>query len=336
MTTNSSTNLYRKHLAQPIIEETEVLAATKAVTTKPIQTYFKNHWDSLLISFSKLMSSRVGTCMTLIVIAIALALPTSLLVLLQNAKHLSQGWNDSDQVVLYLKMGTTPDQTQALLNQIKTQPGVANVQYISPQQGLAEFKKQADFQDALQSLTNNPLPGVLLVQPNNALQPAQIQQLMNNFQQMQQVDLAQFNMQWAKRLAGIVDLAKRLVIALGLLLGIGILFIIGNTVHLSLQKYRREIEVFKLVGATNAFIRRPFLYTGILYGLGGSIIAWFLVFVLVWALTAPTHQLANLYSSQFHLQGLNFISSIILIAAGVLLGLLGAQLAVGKHLRDVA
>jgi cell division transport system permease protein len=334
MTTNSTTNPYRKHLAQPQSEETEILSATRVMTKHPIKSYFKNHWDSLLISFSKLMRSKLATCMTLIVIAIALALPSSLLVLLQNVKHLSQNWNGSEQVVLYLKMDTTSDQVQTLLSQIKQLPGIANAQYISPQQGLTEFENQTDFQDIVKSLANNPLPGVLLVQPNNSLQPAAVQQLIKYFQQMPQVDSAQFNMQWAKRLASIVDLAKYLVIALGVLIGVGILFIIGNTIQLSLQKYRSEIQVYKLVGATNTFIRRPFLYTGILYGLIGSIIAWLMVSLLTWSLAVPVQKLANLYNSQFHLHSMDLMSSIYLLVFGILLGILGAWLAVGKHLRD--
>ena len=336
MTTDSQINLYQKHLALADTVEHEIFSASNVNNSKSIKKYFSHHYSALIASCKKLWLSPLSTSMIVIVIAIALALPTSLLVLLQNVKYFSHSWSGSEQIALYLKMDVSSNQVQTLLNQIKTKPGIANVQYISPQQGLAEFQNQAAFQNDIQSLNNNPLPGVILVQPKNSLNPTAINQLVKSFQLLPQVDLTQFNMQWAKRLTAMVDLAKHLVIALGILLSMGILFIIGNTVHLALQEYQHEIEVFTLVGATHSFIRRPFLYAGILYGLIGSILAGVLVTALVWSLRAPISQLVNLYGSQFHLQGLNFTFGIYLILIGVLLGFLGARLAVGKHLRDVA
>lgn len=307
-------------------------------STKPsaLIIYFANHLHAVISSCGRLTRTPLATLMTLIVIGVALALPTGLFVLLQNIKTVSQGLNDSSQISLYLKMDVPANQIQNLMQRLRQQPDITAVKYISPQQGLAEFKLQTDFQNALSQLKENPLPPVVLVQPDSAFaSPAPLNQLLQNLKKLPEVDVAQFDMQWIKRLYAIIDLSKRIVYAIGTLLGLGVLFIIGNTIHLTLQKYRREIEVFKLVGATDTFIRRPFLYTGMLYGLLGSLVAWFLVSILLWWLATPVKSLAALYGSHFLLQNLSLSSSLILIAIGIILGLIGAWLAVGKHLRSI-
>lgn len=299
-------------------------------------TYINTHLQAIASSVRKLTQTPLPTLMTLIVIGVALALPTGLFVLLENIKSVSHGLSDSSQISLYLKMNLPSNQTQSLLHRLQLQKTITAAKYISPQQGLSEFQLQTGFQNALSQLKENPLPGVILVQPNAALaSPEALNQLLQTLKRFPEVDVAQLDMQWIKRFYGIIDLSKRIVYALGTLLGLGVLFIIGNTIHLSLQKYRREIEVFKLVGATDIYIRRPFLYTGMLYGLLGSLVAWLLVSILLWWLTVPVKNLASLYESHFVLQNLTLAATVILIASGVILGLTGAWLAVGKHLRSI-
>lgn len=298
--------------------------------------YFTNHLQAIISSCGSLMRTPLATLMTLIIIGIALALPSGLFVLLQNAKTVSRGLNDSSQISLYLKMNLPNNQIQNLLQRLRQQSNISGVKYISPQQGLTEFQLQTDFQNALSQLKNNPLPPVILVQPNSALtSPDTLNQLLQNLKQLPEVDIAQLDVQWIKRFYAIIDLSKRIVYAIGTLLGLGVLLIISNIINLNLQKYRREIEIFKLVGATDIFIRRPFLYTGMLYGFFGSLVAWLVVSLLLWSLSAPVKHLAGLYGSNFTLQNLNSTSSLALIGTGIILGLIGAWLAVGKHLRSI-
>lgn len=297
-------------------------------------TYCASHIQAAVSSWGQLLRTPIATLMTFIVIAIALALPSALFVLLENAKQVSQGWDDSSQISLYLKMSTAPNQIQPLLNQLQKNPSIAAVKYISPAQGLVEFQQQTDFQNALAALAQNPLPAVVLVKPAATLaSPAAIKELLQQLKSIPQVDMAKLDLRWIKRLYAIIALSKRLAYVLGGLLGLGVLFIIGNAIHLNLQRYRREIEVFKLIGATDSFIRRPFLYTGMLYGLIGSLIAWLLVSSLLWSMEAPAQQIAALYGSHFQLENLTFSAGLILILGGIFLGLAGAWLAVGKHLR---
>lgn len=317
-------------------EENNFANFSHSTQNNRIAMYFSHHLSALLSSAGRLMRSPLTTLMTLIVIGIALALPASLFLLLENVKHLGQNWDESSQISIYLKTNISPAQTQSLLTHLKKQSGIAQVKYISPQQGLAELQNQPLLQNDVSSLTANPLPGVILIEPDQSVQsPQALDDLVQQLKLLPQVDLAQLDMQWIKRLFAILDLLKHLVFALGFLLGAGVLFIIGNTIHLNLQKYQREIEIFKLVGATDGFIRRPFLYAGLWYGLIGGLFALLLVTLLMFGLANPVHTLANLYNSNFHLQSLTLSSATILLLTAIVLGIMGAWLAIGKHLKIV-
>jgi cell division transport system permease protein len=147
-----------------------------------------------------------------------------------------------------------------------------------------------------------------------------------------QIDQAVLDLEWVQRLYSMMALGKRLVIALAALLALGVLLVVGNTIRLAIESRRDEIVIVKLVGGTNAFVRRPFLYTGLWYGLGGGILAWLIIgFGLFW-LSSPVAELAGLYRSQFELQGLGIGDSLMMWLCGGLLGLAGAWLAVSRHL----
>lgn len=319
------------------VEETSTTQSSAAPAFKqPFKMYWHHHLSSLMVSCGRLMRKPLTTFMTLMVIGIALALPASLFVLLQNTKAISSTWQNDTQISLYLKSTVSATQTQALLNRLQAQSDIAQVKYISPAEGLAEMQQQSNWQNVLSNLNNNPLPAVILVQPAaNLKDPAALAALAQKLQSLSEVDIAQLDMQWVQRLNALLALAKHLVIALAFLLGAGVLFIIGNTIHLNLEKYRREIEIFKLVGATNGFIRRPFLYMGILYGFFGAILAWLLTQGFIVSLLIPVRTLTNLYNSNFHLHGLGFFSTLNLLLCGIALGLIGAWLAIGKHLRAI-
>jgi len=303
---------------------------------KGLVLYLIRHFQACLQSLGQMSRSPVASFMTVLVIGIALALPTGLFVMLNNVASLGQGWDGGTQVSLYLKMDVTQTQVQGLMNQLRSRPDITAVSYISPEQGLAEFKKQSDFGNALDVLKDNPLPGVILVKPTLNLQtPEAVSQLVSSLQQLQPVETAKLDMQWVKRLFAMIEVAQHLVYALALLFGLGVLLIIGHTIHLATQNYRQDIEVYKLVGATDSFVRRPFLYTGMLYGFFGGIIAWLSVSLVLWWLSSPAQHLANLYGSQAHIRGLGFHSGITLLLAAIVLGLLGSRIAVNKHLRAV-
>jgi len=326
-------NLSQKSLV--IDQETIHPSSPNPLASHKFILFCSNHLSALLASAGRLKRTPLTTLITITIIGIALALPASLLLSLANIKQLGANWHDNSAISLYLKANVSANQAQALINQIKKQSGITSVKYISPAAGLAELQNQTDLQNIIAALNQNPLPGVILVEPNSSQTPEKLNRILQNLQQLPTVDMAQFDMQWVKKLAAIVDLAKDVTYALGVLLGAGVLFIIGNIIHLNLQKYQQEIEVYKLIGATDGFIRRPFLYTGILYGFFGSLWALVLIGLLLLGVVTPVHKLVSLYNSNFQLQGIGISLVFSLVFTGILLGLIGAWLAVGKHLRAI-
>jgi cell division transport system permease protein len=290
----------------------------------------------LVSSLGVLWRTPFATFMTAAVIGIALALPAGLHVLLQNVQKLSTGWEGTAQMSLFLKQDVSEKRILSLAKKLRKWDGVAEVRYISRKQALEEFKKLSGFGGALDSLNENPLPAVLMVRPTTeAAEPGQMELLLSKVKELKPVDLAQLDMEWVRRLSGIIELGKRGVLLLGSLLSLAILLVIGNTIRLTILSRRDEIVVTKLIGATNAFIRRPFLYTGFWYGLMGAILAWVLVGILLGLLSDPVSRLSFLYNSQFSLGGLDLETTSILLGSGISLGLLGSWLAVGKHLQAI-
>jgi cell division transport system permease protein len=290
----------------------------------------------LVSSLGVLWRTPFATFMTAAVIGIALALPAGLHVLLQNVQNLSTGWEGTAQMSLFIKQDISEKRIQSLAKKLRGWDGVAEVRYISREQALEEFRELSGFGGALDSLNENPLPAVLVVRPTSeAAEPAQMELLLGKVQDLKPVDLAQLDMEWVRRLSGIIELGKRGVLLLGSLLSLAILLVIGNTIRLTILSRRDEIVVTKLIGATNAFIRRPFLYTGFWYGFMGAVLAWILVGILLGLLSDPVSKLSFLYNSQFSLGGLDLETTAILLGSGIFLGLLGSWLAVGKHLQAI-
>lgn len=301
-----------------------------------VNAYFTHHLWVMVSCLGQLWRTPFATFMTAAVIGIALALPAGLHVLLQNVQKLSTGWEGTAQMSLFIKQGISEDRIQSLAKKLRGWEGVADVRYISREQALSEFRELSGFGGALDSLDENPLPAVLVIRPSTeAAEPAQMELLLAKVRDLEAVDLAQLDMEWVRRLSGIIELGKRGVLLLAGLLAVAILLVVGNTIRLTILNRRDEIVITKLIGATNAFIRRPFLYTGFWYGLMGAVLAWLLVGTLLWLLSDPVSRLSFLYNSQFSLGGLDLETSAILLGSGILLGLLGSWLAVGRHLQAI-
>ena len=298
--------------------------------------YIDHHKVVAKDSLKRLFESPSGSIMTWLVLAIALSLPMTLYIALENVKQLSGSWDQSSQISVYLKPTTLPRFAQQLNKDIATWPSVNSSHYISPDQALKEFSAQTGLSDVIAGLESNPLPAVISVLPKldskdtQALQSLQDKLLLNPH-----VDSVQLDLLWVKRLYQFMELGQRIVWALAALLGLAVLLIIGNTIRLSIESRRDEIRVVKLVGGTNAFVRRPFLYTGLWFGLGGGLIAWVLMSSGLYWLSGPVERLIGLYGSDFVMQGLGFKDSVLLILDAVVLGWLGAWLAVSKHLSTI-
>lgn len=301
-----------------------------------LQTYFLRHLQVFFYSLGQLVRNPFSTLMTSAVIGIALALPTGLHLILKNIQTISGDLDSAVQISLFLKKSTTDSQAQQLVNQLKSMPQINKIQYISRKEALNEFKRLSGFGNALKALDNNPLPAVIVVQPSLADSNAiSTQRLVTQLQSKPYVDIAQLDMQWIKRLYSIMDIISRGVVILTGLLALAVLLVIGNTIRLAIQNRRDEIVIIKLIGGTDRFIRRPFLYTGFWYGLFGGLIALFLVISSLLLVSGPIEALTQSYDSQFSMQVINFNSTLWLISGSILLGLSGSWIAVERHLREI-
>lgn len=298
--------------------------------------YIQHHKLMAMDSLKRLLAAPGSSLMTWLVLAIALSLPMTLYVALENVKQLSRNWDQTSQISVYLKKGVLPRFAQEMTEEINKWPEVGSAVYISPDQALSEFSASTGLSDVIFGLGDNPLPGVISVIPRlNTEDESSLEQLQLKLQEQRHVDTVQLDLMWVKRLYQFMELGQRLVWALAALLGLAVLLIIGNTIRLSIENRKDEIRVVKLVGGTDAFVRRPFLYTGIWFGLGGGMIAWILLSMGLFWLSGPVEQLINLYGSEFALKSLGFVDSLLLILDGVVLGWLGAWLAVSRHLSRI-
>lgn len=298
--------------------------------------YLVHHLRVFIASLGHLSRAPMATLMTSAVIAIALALPSGMFVVIENAGVLSHGWDGSTQISLYLRKTASERQTQSLLDRLRLHPDINAVSLIDKDAGLKMFSETSGFGDALNYLDDNPLPAVLVVQPHiDASRPQAVSTLVKTLADEPLVEIAKLDMEWVKRLYTLLEVAERAVWIVGGLLALAVLLIIGNTIRLDIENRRAEIEVSKLIGASNAFIRRPFLYTGLWYGLLGGILAWLLTMVSLGLLDEPIQRLAGLYQSDFQLSGLSGHHVLNLVAVSCILGLAGSWLAVGRHLSQI-
>ncbi len=301
-----------------------------------IVAYGRDHLRTLITTLGKLYRAPLSSIMTTAVIGIALALPGGLYMLLANLQAIANGWDNPARISLFLKLGMGPEVMETLAERLRAREDIDNVHVIKPDEALREFRAHSGFGEALDALPGNPLPAVLVVSPAaTRMSPVRISALAQELERTPEVNLAQLDMQWLLRLQGIMDIARRLVTAIAILLGLAVLLIVGNTIRLDTQNQREEIEVIKLVGGTDAFIRRPFLYGGIWYGLLGGMLAWLLIGTAMLLLAGPASELARLYDSGHQLFGLGAKGTILLLGIGAALGLCGSWLAVGRQLKVI-
>ena len=300
-----------------------------------LQAWLENHRASLIDSLRRLLKQPIGSFFTCLVMAIALSLPMGLSLLLSNVERLGGSWQRAAQISLFLQLQASPPEAEQLRAQIAELPEVAAAEWISREQALEEFQQQSGLGEALKELPENPLPSVILVTPKQ-VDKATLEALRQRLAELPKVEQAQLDLVWVERLSAILKLGEHFVFGLSLLLVLALLLVIGNTIRLHIENRRIEIEVIKLVGGTDSYVRRPFLYMGALYGAGAGLLAWLvLVFGLDW-LNAAVVKLAGLYGSDFALGGVPLADGLSLLLGAVLLGYIGAWLAVARHLNELA
>ena len=301
-----------------------------------MKQWLERHLQTLVGSLGRLWQQPFSALLTVLVIGIALALPACLHVLVQNVRAASGGWSNALDISVYMKPGTSIDEAKRAAERIGKRRDVSNVTVVKADDALAEFRRNSGFGEALDALKDNPLPHALIVRPAQEFRgPGQVGGLVAELKRLPGVDIVQLDTEWVSRFNAILDIVRRIVLLAAALFALGILVIVGNTLRLDIENRRDEIEVTKLVGGSDAFVRRPFLYSGAWYGLGGGLIAWLVVAVVILILGEPVRRIAGLYGSNYALQGLGGAGVGALMIGGIALGWLGSYIAATRELRGI-
>ncbi|GAA5443872.1 cell division protein FtsX [Microbulbifer sp. NBRC 101763] len=299
------------------------------------RSWLGHHREVALESLRRFFATPMASIMTALVIAIALALPAALQLGLANFQRAVAGWDGQPQISVFLHKGARDAAVESFAAKLRSDPAVAEVTYISPEEALAEFEQASGLGDVLAGLDANPLPAVLLLRPRDTQDNDKLQILVANLQQQTLTDSVVLDLAWVQRLTQLTELGQRLSAGLAVLLALGVILVVVNTIRLHIESRREEILVAKLVGGTNAFVRRPFLYSGLCYGFCGGLLAWLLLLGGVLLLSGPIAGLSSSYGSNYALAGPGFSYFLGLTAGAALLGLLGAWLAATRHIRAI-
>ncbi len=296
--------------------------------------YFRLHAQNLSGAVSRLLRYPLGSLLTVLVIAIALALPAGMRVFLANVGALSGSWEGAADFTVYLDDAVSEERAIELASEIDARADVDQVEFINRADALEEFRSQSGFGEALDALEDNPLPHALVVRPGQTAVNA-METLAESLDALGETALVQLDTEWVARLRAMLELVERTVDIVSALVALAVVLVIGNTIRLEINNRSTEIEVMKLVGGSDGFIRRPFLYLGFCYGLAGALVAALLVAAALALLEARVRALAELYASVYTLMGLGWRDTLVLLGGGAALGWAGAWIASARHLRAI-
>lgn len=303
-----------------------------------LRSWARRHSYSFFSSLGAMFQQRIGTLMTVLVLGIAILLPLGLYMVLSHFDRMELEPEQWGAVTVFIESGTPESAVRQLAEEVGAWPGVAGLETVSPEQGMAEFRESSGFGASLELLEENPLPWVLLVNPEvstNAAGPLEnrIEALMERLKAQPAVESVQYDHKWLQRLSRLLELGRAGVTVLSLLFALAVIVVVANTIRLDVAARADEIEILALVGAGNAFIRQPFLYSGFWYGLLGGLLALALMQLCLLYLAGPVGRLLDAYGQDFRLQGLGWPELALLLCGSGLLGLLGAWISVQRYLR---
>jgi len=304
-------------------------------TSGPLTIWFTRHVSTSIGSLGRLFRQPFASLMIILVIAVTLAIPASLNLIVKNAHSISSGWENALDFSVYLHRDVSESDAASIANLILQRADVASVELITAGEALTEFKALSGFGKALDHLTENPLPHTLVVRPSSASTAQSMVLLQEELGNIPEADIVQVDTEWVQRFHAILDIVRQAIVIGASLLGIAIVIIIGNTIRLDIQNRREEIEVTKLIGASNAFVRRPFLWSGFWYGLFGGLLAVGLVHLGLFLLEPTVARLAGLYQSSIVIMSLSAVEMLALLGTGIALGLVGSWSAAARHMRRI-
>jgi cell division transport system permease protein len=282
----------------------------------------------------RMRQNLLGTVLICCVMGVTLSLPAILFTIIDNLGQVTSSVESKPQLSLFLKLDASSSTKQAISEQLKKHPDIAKYEFVSKESAWEQLQQNANTADISASLNKNPLPDAYFVTPKD-IKPENVQRLQQEMQQWDGIELAQLDAKWIKRLDTVLKLGQKAIFVLVALLGFALVAIIGNTIRLQMMTQLDEIEVSKLIGATNQFIRRPFLYAGTLYGLGGGLAAWLIVLGVVAFFNTSVTEIADSYASQFRLSMPNATITLVMLLSAVGLGWLGSFVAVTRSLARI-
>jgi len=296
-----------------------------------MKQWLNQHKQALSQVLSRMRLNLIATLMMCCVMGVTLCLPGILYVIVDNLNRLAGIVQNEPQISLFLKLDASAETITELDKQLKAQAGIKSYRFVGKDQAWQQLQLNAGTAGVANSLEKNPLPDAYFITPK-AIDPASIDRLQNEMQQWPGVELAQADANWIKRLDALLMLGKKAILVLVAILGFALIAIIGNTIRLQILTQREEIEVSKLIGATDRFIRRPFLYAGALYGLGGGLAAWIILFAVIQLFNLSIADIAELYASDFSLMLPPAIVNVAMVLSAVGLGWIGSYITVGRSL----
>ena len=297
--------------------------------------WLTRHASTSLGALGRLSRQPFASLMIILVIGVTLALPAAINVIVKNVQSVSDSWSNALDFSVYLRQDLSVSEAEDLADLIRQRADIESVSLVTADEALLEFKQQSGFGEALNQLTDNPLPHALVVRPGPGNTSASLILLQEEIGNLPETDLVQVDTEWVQRFHAILNIVRQAIAIGAVLLGIAIVVIIGNTIRLDIENRREEIEVTKLIGASNAFVRRPFLWTGFWYGLLGGAFALLLVQYGLYLLREPVSRLAGLYQGKIAVASLGLVDSSAIIGVAVFLGLFASWVTAARHMRRI-
>lgn len=300
----------------------------------PIARYFNAHKTAITTCIKRLKLNPITNSMTTIVITIALLLPTLCYLVFSNLDHIAQSSDQGAQINLFLRNNVNQRAIDTLLSNLKNNKDITTVTYISAEQGLKEFTQTTNTKEVLHNLDENPIPAMIVITPKLSIHATHhMVALRTQLASLPEVSVAKLDNIWIERLNNLLILAKKFLIGLSVILGIGVVFIVSSSVQSASQKYHKEVNLYNLIGATRSYIRRPFLYTGLFLALIASLFNIISITLFAHWLNPQLLRLATLYQTPVQLHGLNAPTALIMTLTALILGYIGAFVAISCKIR---
>jgi cell division transport system permease protein len=299
-----------------------------------MNTWLNHHSQALKLVLSRMLNNKLSTLMICLVVAVAMCIPGLFYVGVDHLSTLTNHMQDETEISLFLKLDASTDTVAEIDKLLAKNEAIKQFRLVTKDEAWQKLKSQSDANNAVYQLTKNPLPDAFFIQAKST-DPEALEKLRNELQNIKGVEQALLNTEWAKRLATILTLGKKIILFIAILLAIALLVIIGNTVRMQILTQKDEIEVSKLMGATTSFIKTPFLYAGILYGLFGGLLAVLMIAGVIEIFNYSVAQISRLYSSDFSLSLFNTNLFFTIIGSAIVIGWVGSYLAVTRSIASI-